>query len=278
VCCGAVCGGARGRGRPSGAQGGAFGVGDWGIGRGPPGPPGPPLAPVRNNLSPVQKSHGANPPARQSAWSPDRPHVDGGATYGTAILDSGATYSYLASDAYAAVLGALEAAISGGGAAPPPGRRRAEQVAPGRRRRRRRLLQAGGIFDVLGLGGGGGGGGGAGEYDDDDSAAADAARPRAGAAPPGRGAVTVTKLPDGFAADDTCWALSGPGAAGVRNEYDLSGIFPVLALRLAGNSTYSLPPHRYLHVAGRSKAASAAPRVRVCLGIFDGQGETILGA
>lgn len=52
-----------------------------------------------------------------------------------------------------------------------------------------------------------------------------------------------------------------------------------LEIRFAGGASLHIPPQRYMHVAGRTgDGTPGSARLRACLGIFDGQDESILGA
>ncbi|KAI8462491.1 MAG: aspartic peptidase domain-containing protein [Monoraphidium minutum] len=204
------------------------------------------------------------------------------------LVDTGATFSYFATTAYTTLLAKLAAALQpfaprkgpapapspGAAAGGPPRRAGSDRPLPGRRRRG--LLQQQPPWAAPGWGGlGSYDGGWAADVAFAEPAAAKGAGAAAGA--PGAAGLVVTPEEDDFDDGDTCWILSGPGAAAVVSEYDLAGIFPDLELRFVGGAALKVPPQRYIHVAGRS-ARGGGMRVRACLGVLDGGEESILGA
>ncbi|GBF88216.1 hypothetical protein Rsub_00928 [Raphidocelis subcapitata] len=156
------------------------------------------------------------------------------------ILDSGATFSYLASPAFTALLREVK-----------------ESVKPLERGQR------------------GGGGGGSGRRLL--SLASLSPRRLLGAAKqPARGRVTVEHTADPLSSDAECWRIGGEGVGDIESEYDLRGVFPDLELAFAGGAKLKLSPERYMFIAARQKKEGGD--LVACLGVFDGDDETVIGA
>ncbi len=98
----------------------------------------------------------------------------------------------------------------------------------------------------------------------------------------------VTPAPDPAGADAVCWKISGRKADQIRDEYDLKEIFPTLEIEFGGGARLKMPPERYTFLGARRReqrgggggggGGGAQVVVVACLGLFDGQDETVLGA
>jgi hypothetical protein len=197
---------------------------------------------------PLQAAFGPLP-SKSSKDSPPK------APPGGVIIDSGATFSYVATPAFQALIKALSGHMRAleSTTSPPRGGERVTSDASG--------------------GGGGGGGGSSG-------GGSSGGRRRAlldSSGRPPRGRVLATPAPDPTGADAACWKVSGEGAEGVENEYDLEGIFPDLELVFSGGAALRLPPARYAFVAAKRRDRGKR-EVIACLGVFDGDDETVIGA
>ncbi|KAI8468694.1 MAG: aspartic peptidase domain-containing protein [Monoraphidium minutum] len=230
----------------------------------------------------------------QTAFAPSSP--ESGFAFASApglgrsiIVDSGSTYSYFAPEAYRAMVSRVTAAVAEMSRAAAPGGTTATAGAgrepaprrlvnrPGGRRRLKQVSQR--IATTVLVYGGA-------EGDDYDTFGAGFTGSASGGVPGSNklkaaaaGAVTVTQLDMPARTGDVCWSLTGPGVAQIKNDYDLGGVFPEVEIEFDGGAVYRMPPYRYVHITLRTKGnAAKPPLVTACLGIFQGEGESILGA